>query len=301
MKVLISGATGFIGSRLCARLAEAGHELAVLSRDPAAARDRLPGIGAAHAWDPASEPAPAAALEDADAVVHLAGEPVTGRWTKAKRQAIRDSRVVGTRNLVAGIAACRRRPAVLVSGSAVGYYGDRGDEPLSEQASPGDDFLAGVCREWEHEAQAAESHGVCVTRVRTGIVLGPAGGALAQMLLPARLGLAGPLGSGRQWWPWIHIDDLVGILEHSLGRRDSAPLNGSAPEPVRQKEFARVMGRVLGRPAFLPAPGLALRALLGGFAGELLSSKKVLPVATRESGYRFRYPELEPALRDLLA
>lgn len=300
MKILVTGATGFIGSHLCERLREQEHEVLALSRDAGQARSRVRGLTDAWNWSPLEEPAPREALESADAVVHLAGEPVNGRWTAAKRRAIHDTRVVGTRNLVAGIAAAARRPRVLVSGSAIGYYGDRNDEPLPESARAGDDFLAGVCREWEGAAREAERLGVHVVRVRTGIVLGRGGGALEQMLLPAKLGVSGPLGSGRQWWAWIHIDDEVRILAHALELERSLALNAASPQPVRQKEFARSLGRVLGRPAFLPAPALVLRLVLGGFSSELLSSKRIVPEATLASGYRFRHPELPATFEDLL-
>lgn len=300
MNVLITGATGFIGSQLVQRLQTAGHRPSVLTRDPERARAKLPGIAAAHPWSPLEGPPPAEALRNVDAVVHLAGEPVNGRWTEAKKRAIRDSRVVGTRNLVAAIGAAETPPSVLVSGSAIGFYGDRGDERLTEESAPGDDFLADTCKAWEAEADRAREHGVRVRKLRTGIVLEPGGGALDQMLLPARLGLSGPLGSGRQWWSWVHMDDEIGLIEHALTVEGSGPLNATAPEPVRQKEFAKTLGRVLGRPAFLPAPAFALKVVLGGFAVELLSSKRVLPEATQASGYRFRHPELEEALRDLL-
>jgi len=187
-----------------------------------------------------------------------------------------------------------------VSASAIGYYGDRGDEELTEDSGPGNDFLADVSKEWEAEAVNAEAAGVTVIRLRTGIVLGHGGGALAEMLLPAKLGAGGPLGSGRQWWSWIHLQDVVGIIEHALGLQDSQALNNTAPEPVRQNAFAKALGRVLHRPAFAPAPAFMLKLVLGGFANELLSSKRVLPAATLASGYEYRFPELEGALRDIL-
>ncbi|MFW6198355.1 MAG: TIGR01777 family oxidoreductase [Acidobacteriota bacterium] len=299
MRILVTGASGFIGTALCHRLDEAGHEVAALSRDPERARRELPVLDAAFAWQATQEEAPAEAFAGVDAVVHLAGEPVSGRWTASKKAAIRDSRVLGTRHLVAGMAAAETSPRVLVSGSAIGYYGDRGDESLDESSAAGDDFLADVCQAWEREAREAERHGTTVVRVRTGIVLGD-GGALQEMMLPAKLGLNGPMGSGRQWWSWIHIDDEVGVLEHALGLEQDCALAGSAPEPVRQRDFARELGRVLRRPAFLPAPALALRIVLGGFASELLSSRRVLPEHTLRTGYSFRFPELADALEDVL-
>ncbi len=302
MRVLVTGATGFIGSALCDRLGRGGHEVVALSRDAASARQRVAAISEAHDWDLMREEAPAAALQGTEAVVHMAGESVAGRWTATKQRAIRDTRVVGTRYLVQAMRRAHTPPALLICSSAIGYYGDRGDEELTEQSGPGDDFLARTCGEWEAEATAAEELGSRVLRLRTGIVLGRGGGALAEMLLPAKLGLGGPLGSGRQWWSWIHLDDVLGLIAHMLhpGTGASGALNNTAPSPVRQRDFARAMGRVLRRPAFMPAPALALRIVLGGFSTELLSSKRVLPAAAQAAGYSFRHPQIEPALRDVL-
>jgi len=300
MRVLITGATGFIGSALSRRLQRQGHQVWALSRGGDSATSQNPYITRTFAWDPMGGPAPAAAFEGVEAVVHLAGEPVTGRWNLDKRDAIEQSRVVGTANLVAAMAELSQRPKVLASSSAIGYYGDRGEESLTEKSRGGDDFLAHVSQSWEAAAMDAEALGVTVVRFRTGIVLGAEGGALDAMLLPAKLGLGGPLGSGKQWWSWIHLDDAVGIIEHALTLESSTALNSTAPEPVRQLEFARALGSVLQRPAFLPAPAFALKLILGGFAAELLSSKRVLPEATQATGYEFRFPELGPALDDIL-
>lgn len=300
MRTLITGATGFIGSALSRRLQRTGHEVWALSRGGDSATSHLPAVSRAFAWDPMAGPAPAEAFEGVEAVVHLAGESVAGRWTRARREAIEQSRVVGTTNLVAAIEELSQRPRVLVSSSAIGYYGDRGEESLTEQSHSGDDFLARVSREWEAAARGAEGLGVSVVRLRTGIVLGHGGGALKEMLPPAKLGLGGPLGSGRQWWSWIHLEDAIGIIEHALTLNQSTALNGTAPVPVRQIEFAKTLGGVLKRPAFMPAPAFVLKLVLGGFAVELLSSKRVLPEATRASGYDFRFAELGPALADIL-
>ena len=300
MRALITGATGFIGSALSHRLRQKGHEVWALSRDGDSAARHVPAISRAFTWDPMAGPAPTEALEGVEAVVHLAGESVAGRWSARKREAIEQSRVVGTANLVAAIAELSQRPRVLVSSSAIGFYGDRGEEPLTEDSASGDDFLAHVSQAWEAAARDAEGLGLTVVRLRTGIVLGRGGGALKEMLLPAKLGLGGPLGSGKQWWSWIHIDDAVGIIEHALSMKFSTALNNTAPVPVRQIEFAKALGRVLHRPAFAPAPAFALKLVLGGFAVELLSSKRVLPEATRASGYEFRFPELGAALEDIL-
>ncbi|UCF68278.1 MAG: TIGR01777 family oxidoreductase [Acidobacteriota bacterium] len=299
MKVLVTGATGFLGQRLCSVLRERGHQICVLSRDPSAARQLLGDLAGAHPWMPQAPP-PKQALTSVDAVIHLAGETVNGRWTADKKRAIRDSRVHGTRHLVRGLEISGAHPKVLVSASAIGYYGDRQDEKLDEDSSPGNDFLAQVCIEWEREAAAARRLGLRVVPVRLGVVLGRGGGALQEMLTPFRLGLGGPLGSGQQWWSWVHIDDAVGILLHALGVEANGALNATAPTAERQRDFAKTLGRVLGRPTVIPTPGFALRLALGGFAAELLSSKRVLPRRTERLGYEFRYPQLEPALRGLL-
>jgi len=300
MKVLVAGATGFVGRRLCEVLNQCGHTVAALSRNGFTAKQRLPLIDQAFSWQPGSEPAPEEAFNGVDGVIHLLGETVQGRWSAAKKAAIRDSRVIGTRNLVAGIARLESRPRVLVSASAIGYYGDRGDEELSEDSAPGDDFLAGVSQEWEKEATAAERLGVRVALPRVSVVLAAGGGALGAMLLAFKLGAGGPLGSGRQWWSWIHRDDLAGMLVQLLESDFSGAINAAAPNPVRQKEFARVLGKVLRRPAFMPAPAFALKIALGGFSAELLSSKRVLPRAAGRLGFSFRYPRLEGALREAL-
>jgi len=300
MRTLITGATGFIGSALSHRLQQHGHEVWALSRGGDSATSRNPAISRGFAWEPMGGPAPAEAFEGVEAVVHLAGESVVGRWSADKREAIEQSRVVGTANLVAAIAELSQRPRVLASASAIGYYGDRGEDVLTEESSGGDDFLAQVSQGWEAAARDAEGLGVTVVRFRTGIVLGPGGGALKEMLLPAKLGLGGPLGSGRQWWSWIHLDDAVGIIEHALALNFSTALNSTAPVPVRQIDFAKALGRVLHRPAIAPMPAFALKLVVGGFAVELLSSKRVLPEATRASGYEFRFPELGPALDDII-
>ena len=300
MHVLVTGATGFLGRHLVRALAARGDDVTILSRGGQASLSRVPGAGAAHAWSPGAGAPPAAALAGVDAVVHLAGESVVGRWTAAKRARIRDSRVHGTRELVEAMLGAATPPRVLVSASAIGYYGERGDAELPESAAAGSDFLATTCTAWEAEAQRAETGGVRVVRPRWGIVLARDGGALASMLRPARLGLSGPIGSGRQWWSWIHVDDVVGIVLHAVDGDAAGALNGAAPGAVRQRAFAKALGGVLNRPSFAPLPAFAARAILGGFASELLSSKHVVPTATLASGYAFRQPTLEDALRAAL-
>jgi uncharacterized protein (TIGR01777 family) len=251
-------------------------------------------------WDAARGEPPAEALQDADAVVHLAGEPVAQRWTDHARQAIRESRVIGTHNLVQALAKLPRKPAVLVCGSAVGYYGDRGDEILNESSSPGGDTLAQLCIDWEKEAQAAEASGIRVVRVRTGLVLDARGGALPRMLPPFRMGVGGKLGNGRHWMSWIHLDDLAALFQFALANAVSGPLNGVAPNPVINAEFTRALAAAVHRPAIFPVPAFALRLLFGEMSEILLASQRALPQAAEAAGFRFRYPELAPALADVL-
>lgn len=304
MRVTLTGATGLIGTTLLAGLREDGAQITVLSRDPERARAKL-GV-AAERWDPLGEPAPVAALEGRDAVVHLAGEPVAQRWSAAAKRAIRESRVIGTRHLVEGLDACAAqgapgRPRVLVSASAIGYYGPHGEEPLDEEAPPASDFLAEVCTAWEAQARGAQELGVRTVQVRTGVVLDPRGGALAKMLPPFRLGVGGPVAGGHQYVSWIHVRDLVGVMRAALAdERWSGPVNGTAPEPVTNRELSRALGRALHRPALLPVPGAALRALYGEMAQIVTTGARVLPAKPLMLGYEFRHPHVEEALRAAL-
>jgi uncharacterized protein (TIGR01777 family) len=301
MNILITGATGFVGRRLCEMLHQAGHTVRALSRDSVAAKQRVPLLKEVFPWNPLQELPPLQAFEGCDAVINLAGESIAGRWTAPKKQLIRDSRVLGTKNLVNALAQLSSRPKVLISASAIGYYGDRGEETLTEDAAPGSDFLAQVCRDWENEALKAESLGMRVVRLRIGLVLGRGGGTLQALLPLFRVGLGGPLGSGRQWWSWIHRDDLCRLIVQILANESiSGPVNATAPQPVRQKEFAQVLGRVLRRPAFLPTPAFALKIALGEFADGILASQRALPQRAQEMGYRFQFEELEGALREIL-
>jgi uncharacterized protein (TIGR01777 family) len=253
------------------------------------------------AWDAVAGPAPAEALTGCDGVVHLAGESVARRWTGEAKRAIRDSRVAGTRNLVAGLRAADPRPRVLASASAVGYYGPHGDEPVDESSPPADDFLAGVCVEWEREADAASELGVRVVKVRTGLVLDRSGGALKAMLPPFKLGLGGPVAGGRQYMPWIHVDDVVGIYLAALDHEQwSGPVNATAPEPVTNKEFTRALGAALHRPALLPVPALPLRLLMGEMGEVVTTGQRAVPRRAQELGYAFVHPELDEALRSAL-
>jgi hypothetical protein len=296
MRALITGATGLLGRHLLARL---DGDAVALSRDPARARARLAGrVAALHAWLPEAGPPPAEAFEGVDVVVHLAGAPVGERWTARRKRRIRESRVAGTRHLVQALGACPRPPPVLISASAVGYYGDRGDEILDEAAPPGRDFLADVCREWEAEALRARFLGLRVVTIRTGIVLAPDGGALPRMLPPFRLGLGGPLGDGRAWMPWVHVDDVIGMTLHAARTPAlDGPLNAVGPDPVRNADFTRALARVLRRPAIFPVPRAALSLLFGEMSGILLASQRALPRAAERAGYAFAHGDLETALR----
>jgi uncharacterized protein len=302
MRVTVTGATGLIGTRLVAALARRGDEVTVLSRDPARARERLGSGIEVVAWDPLGEPAPVSALSGRDGVIHLAGEPVAQRWSAAAKERIRTSRESGTANLVAGLRSADPRPRALVSASAVGFYGAHGDEEVPESTSPGEDFLAEVCVAWERAAEAAGELGVRVAIVRTGIVLDPSGGALAKMLPPFRAGVGGPVAGGNQWMPWIHVDDLVGLYLAALDREDwSGPLNGSAPQPVTNKDFSKALGRALRRPALAPVPRLALRALYGEMEQIVTTGQRAVPQRPLALGHAYAHPDLDEALRSALA
>ena len=294
MKALITGATGFIGRELCKRL----DEPAILTRSASKAGTWLGSVDRAWSWQPESEPAPREAFAGVDTVFHLAGEPIAeGRWSAEKKQRIRDSRVLGTRNLVRTLVELDVRPRQLVSVSAIGFYGDRGDVELDEGAARGEGFLPEVCELWEAEARRAESAGVRVVVARLGIVLSEKGGALPRMLLPFRLGVGGKLGGGRQWMSWVHIDDALGLLLHAASSEQViGALNVVSPAPVTNEAFTRELGRVLQRPTLLPVPRFALRVALGEVSGALLESQRVLPRVARDAGYAFAFPELGGAL-----
>ena len=297
MKVLISGASGLVGRALSQRLEHDGHSVSALVRNESS----LPE-GAVY-WDPSRDILAGEHLEGFDAIVHLAGEPIaSGRWTPERKARIRDSRVEGTRLLASRLAGCAAPPKVLVSASAIGYYGDRGDEALAEDSAPGEGFLADVCRAWEAATEPAVSAGIRVVNLRVGLVLAATGGALAKMLPPFKLGLGGTLGGGKPWMSWIHLDDLVGAILHAVETESLAgPVNGVAPAAVTNRTFTKTLGSVLGRPTILPAPTPVLRIALGEMADELLlSSTRVTPQQLVDSGYAFTHAELGDALRDLL-
>lgn len=303
LRVLITGVTGLVGTRLAASLLMGRCEIVALSRNPGSAQERVAALSRAWQWSP-SEPLPEQAMQGVDAVVHLAGESISGRWTAAHQRAIVSSRVEGTRRLVDAIAAqpADQRPHVLVSASAIGYYGDTGEREVVESDAPvAGDFMSDLCVAWEREALRAEELGVRVVTPRLGLVLAREGGALEQMLPIFKLGLGGKLGSGKQWWPWVHLEDVIGIVQHAIAHRElRGAINATAPAPVRQADFADALAKMLRRPAFLPAPAFAIRSALGGLGAEILGSRKVLPQRALETGYEFRFPELDAALRDLL-
>lgn len=300
MRVVITGGTGLIGSALARDLGAAGHDVVVLTRDLARGGSLPPGVRAAQ-WDGKSAAGWAALLDGDTAIVHLAGESVAGRWTTSRKRRIRESRVESGRAVLAAIRQAAEKPRALLQGSAVGYYGACGDEVVTESHPPGQDFLASVCGEWEGATAEAESLGVRRAVLRTGVVLSGEGGALPRMALPFRLMAGGPLGSGRQWLPWIHIADEVGAIRFLLEREDArGPFNLTAPRPLTSRDFSRALGKALHRPSLAPAPAFALRLVLGEMAEALLHGQRAVPHRLLELGYVFRFPEALGALRDLL-
>lgn len=303
MRVTVSGSTGLIGSELVSALSRRGDHVIALTRNVDRARGTFPDGAELIEWaDPEGSLTPEAALDGTDAVVHLLGEPIAQRWSDDAKRKIRDSRVLGTRNLVGGIRAVAQasRPRCLVSQSATGYYGPRDNEQLDESASPGHDFLAEITAAWEHEALQAPDE-TRVVLARTGVVLSPSGGALAKMLPPFRLGVGGPVAGGKQYVPWIHLDDVVGGLIHCLDHPElTGPVNLTAPAPVTNGELSHALGRVLHRPAVLPVPGFAIQLLYGEMSSVVTTGQRVIPQRLTDSHYAFAHPELEAALRDVL-
>lgn len=296
MTTLLTGATGMLGRRL---VRELGPGVVALSRDASRAAPVLPGARIVE-WDAESAIDPST-FAGIDVVFHLAGEPVAeGRWTEEKKRRLLESRTVTTRALVDSLRHASSRPRVLVSASAVGIYGSRGDEVLTETSAPGKGFLADVCRAWEAEAAAAADLGIRVVSVRIGVVLAREGGALARMLPLFKAGIAGPLGSGRQWMPWLHVDDVMGLLKHAANVESiRGPMNACAPEPVTNRDFTRTLGSVVSRPTLVPVPRFALRVAFGQTADVVLASQRVVPARALATGYAFRHPDLREALEDL--
>jgi uncharacterized protein len=321
MQVVVTGATGFIGRPLCAELVGRGHSVTALSRDAERARATLGPQVRSLSWGMREERREKSedrsqksdveweqAVAEADAVLNLAGEPVAARrWTPAIKESVRSSRVEATRSLVEAIEKASRKPSVLVSTSAVGYYGDRGDAEITEESGPGQDFLSETSIQWEAAAERATEFGVRVCRMRLGIVLGR-GSALQKMLYPLpipispwKLGLGGPLGNGRQWMPWVHLDDVIGLFLWAMTTPDvRGAVNATAPNPVTNAEFSRALGRALHRPAFLPVPSFVPKLLFGEFADSVLTGQRALPTVAQRLGYRFQFPDINSALRSLI-
>jgi len=291
-RILVSGASGAIGAALLPKLGEAGYEVIRLVR----------GDSGGIPWNPA-QPLDPTSLAGFAAVVHLAGEPIVGRWTEAKKRRIYQSRKDGTDNLAKALARAREKPRVLVSASAIGFYGSRGDELLRETSASGQDFLSSVCRDWEVSTGAAAQAGIRTVHARFGLILSRHGGALPRMLIPFRLGLGGRVGDGRQWWSWVHIQDAVGAIIHAIENASlEGPVNVVAPNPVTNAVFTKTLAGVLDRPAWFPLPSFAARVVFGEMADELLlASQRVEPAKLDESGFRFQYRELPHALQDLLS
>lgn len=302
-RVVVTGATGLIGSRLCRALSQRGYHVIVFSRNPASAVQKVPSAQEYVAWNGKLDRTWTQSLEGAYAVVHLAGASIFGkRWDAAYKQELRESRIDTTRGLVQAMTTLEQRPQVFISGSAVGYYGARDDTPLAEDAAPGNnDFLAQLSVAWEAAAVPATALGVRTVLVRTGIVLDAKEGALPLMKLPFMLFAGGPILPGTQWFPWIHVADEVGIILKALeDDRISGPVNATAPNPLRNRDFMATLGKVLGTPSWVPVPGFSLHLLLGEFADSLVTGQRAIPQAMQQAGYEFAFPDAERALRDLL-
>ena len=297
MRLVITGASGFIGRALCDKLLAQGHALILFTRG--SPRDANTGTKRWLHWTPGALREWDVALDGADGVINLAGEPIAEKkWTPTQRRRIEKSRIDATHSLVQACAKAKQRPQFLINASAVGYYGPHGDEMITEEIAPGNDFLSVLCRDWEEEAKKAEELGMRVVRLRIGIVLGHGGGALGKMAQPFKYFVGGALGSGQQWMSWIHLEDLVGLIVQTIDDpRTAGPVNATAPTPVRNKEFCQTLAKVMHRPCWATVPGFALRMALGDMAEMLLTGQRVIPAVAEKSGYRFRYPTLEPALQ----
>ena len=297
MDILINGATGFLGRSLVDNLNKDGHSLKVITRNTIKASKVLGNDVDYYQWDSESLELPYEALKSTDAVVNLMGESVGGIWLPSKKSSIYQSRLIGTKKLVQAINKLESGPSILISASAVGYYGNRGDETLNENSEPGTSFLSEVCKDWESQANSATQSGARVVTLRLAPILGPDGGFLIQQLPLAKLGLLGPLGTGKQWWPWVHIDDTINIIKHVLSNPTTGPINVVSPNPINQIDFSKALAGFYNRPAILPAPAFALKLLLGGFSDELLFSRKVIPQKALDSGFKFKFVDINKAIK----
>lgn len=301
-RIVVTGATGLIGSQLVQVLSKRGDHVIAFVRDPENDASRVPGAAEYVKWSAkASEGMWKEKIDGADGIVNLAGAPIAKRWTEEWKKIVRDSRVLGTRHIVEAISAAKAKPKVLVQGSAVGYYGALVTASVTEHAPHGDDFMGRLCWDWEQEALQANDHDVRVVTIRTGVVLDPEGGALKEMMLPFKFFVGGPIGSGKQPWPWIHRDDEIGLLLHALDNTDvSGPLNGVAPESINNRHFSKELGHVLGRPSLFPVPHFVLRIMFGEGSVAVTGGQNVVPERTLASGYQFQYPEIRSALKNLI-
>lgn len=301
-RIVVTGATGLIGSELVRRMAERGDQVIAFVRDPENDRRQVPLAAEYVRWDASMREGEwIEKIDGADAVLNLAGAPIAKRWTPEWKRVIYDSRILGTRHIVQAIARAERKPEALINASAVGFYGALVPEPVTEDAPPGNDFLAKLCVDWEHEAWRAQDLGVRTVTLRTGIVLDPDGGALKSLLLPFRLFVGGPIGSGSQPWPWIHREDELGLLLHALDNRSvSGPLNGAAPQQIDNRRFSTALGKALGRPSIFPVPSFLLRLLFGEGAIALTAGQRAIPEKALKTGFSFRWTEIGPALEDLV-
>jgi len=302
-KVIITGATGLIGRELVNALHQRGDEITVFTRNTSKAKSLFPQSIKLVEWDYNKPEIWQSSLEDANAIIHLAGTNLFAkRWNKKFKEDILNSREISTRNLVTAIKSCKNKPEVFISASAIGFYGNRGDENLTESSSAGNDFLANVCKVWESEAEKVKDLGLRNVRVRTGIVLSPEDGALKQMLLPFKLFIGGPLGNGNQWMSWLHIDDMIQIYLYALDNKEiSSAINAVAPNPLRMKEFAKTLGKILKRPSIFPVPKFILRLVVGDAASVVTASQKVSADKLLKAGYKFKFTKLSDALQNLLS
>jgi len=297
MNILITGATGFLGRSLVKSLTEDGHDIKIITRNISKASNTLEDDFNYYQWDHKTLEPPIEAINNSEIVINLMGETVGGLWLPSKKRSILQSRTLGTKNLVEAISKSDSKPKLLISASAVGYYGNRGNEKLTENSEPGGNFLSEVCKAWEDQAKSATESGLRVATLRFAPIVGPNGGFLDQQLPLAKMGLLGPLGSGKQWWPWVHIDDAISAIKYVINNQISGPLNVVSPKPIDQITFSKALAAFYNRPAIIPAPSFAIRTMLWGFADELLFSRKVIPQKLLDAGYKFKFVKINEAIK----